>query len=235
MRESGWRGKLAGFAKSQLSITALLTPVLAASFGRISLIAPVANAVAIPAFGLVLLPAVLAGSALAAVAPAATAGLWRLLAAILDRAWPALEAMASWPCASWSPAAQPLALMAVAGALAFAALLVPIAGLRLAAAAMLLAITCGRAEKPDAGAFSLAVIDVGQGLAAVVETAHHALVFDTRAALARRSAGGAGIAPALPARAGHSRHRPARREPRRPGSCRRRRNSCGANCASGAR
>jgi competence protein ComEC len=179
MRESGWLGKFAGFAKSQLSIMALLTPVLAATFGRLSLIAPVANAVAIPVFGFVLLPAVLAGSALAAIAPAATAGLWRLLAAILDRAWPVLEAMASWPFASWSPAAEPLALMAAAGALAFAALLVPVAGLRLAAAAMLLAITCGRTEKPDARAFSLAVIDVGQGLAAVVETANHALVFDT--------------------------------------------------------
>ena len=81
--------------------------------------------------------------------------------------------------ASWSPAAQPLALLAVSGVLAFAALLVPIAGLRLAAAAMLLAITCGGSEKPDAGGFSLAVIDVGQGLAAVVETTHHVLVFDT--------------------------------------------------------
>jgi len=179
MRESGWLGKLAGFARSQLSIMALLTPVLAASFGRISLIAPVANAVAIPAFGLFLLPAVLAGSALAAIAPAASAGLWRLLAAILDHAWPALEAMASWPFASWSPAAQPLALVAAAGALSFVALLVPIAGLRFAAAAILLAVTCGRSEQPVADAFSLTVIDVGQGLAAVVETAHHALVFDT--------------------------------------------------------
>jgi len=56
---------------------------------------------------------------------------------------------------------------------------VPIAGLRFAAAAILLAVTCGRSEQPVADAFSLTVIDVGQGLAAVVETAHHALVFDT--------------------------------------------------------
>ena len=179
VRETGWRGKLAGFSKAQLSITALLTPVLAASFGRISLVAPLANAVAIPAFGLALLPAVLAGTALAAVAPAATAGLWRLLAAILDRAWPALATMAAWPGASWSPATQPLALLAVAAVLGFGALLVPIAGMRLAAATTLLSITCGGPEKPQAGGFSLDVIDVGQGLAAVVETAHHALVFDT--------------------------------------------------------
>ena len=176
---SGWRAKVEGFAKAQLSVTAVLTPVLAASFGRISLVAPLANAVAIPAFSLLLLPAVLAGTAVTALAPAAAAGLWRTLAEVLDHAWPVLEGVASWPGASWSPAAQPLALLAATGSLAFAALLVPLAGLRLAAAAMLVAITWGGSERPAAGAFSLAVIDVGQGLAAVVETADHLLVFDT--------------------------------------------------------
>jgi competence protein ComEC len=176
---SGWRAKVGGFAKAQLSVTAVLTPVLAASFGRISLVAPLANAVAIPAFSLLLLPAVLAGTAVTAFAPAAAAGLWRTLAEVLDHAWPVLEAVASWPGASWSPAAQPLALLVATGGLAFAALLVPLAGLRLAAVAMLVAITWGGSERPAAGAFSLAVIDVGQGLAAVVETADHLLVFDT--------------------------------------------------------
>jgi hypothetical protein len=65
--------------------------------------------------------------------------------------------MAAWPWASWSPAAQPLAFSwQSAGALAFVGTLVPIAGVRLAAAAMLLAMICGGSEQPDAGAFSLA-------------------------------------------------------------------------------
>ena len=69
--------------------------------------------------------------------------------------------------------------MAAAGTVLFAALLLPLTGLRVAAAAMMIAITCGRAERPADGAFTLAVIDVGQGLAVVVETARHVLVFDT--------------------------------------------------------
>ncbi len=177
--DSNWRARLAGFARAQLAITALLTPLLTAAFGRISLLAPAANAIAIPVFSLVILPVVLAGTALAAVAPATTSAIWRALAWFLDGTWAHLEAIAAWPFASWAPAATPMALVAASGAALFAALLLPLAGLRLAAAAMLVAITCGRAARPADGAFTLAAIDVGQGLAVVVETARRVLVFDT--------------------------------------------------------
>jgi competence protein ComEC len=49
----------------------------------------------------------------------------------------------------------------------------------MAAAVLLGALVCGRAAVVEPGAFTLAVIDVGQGLAAVLETAGHTLVFDT--------------------------------------------------------
>ena len=177
--DSGWRGRLAGFARMQLAITALLTPVLTAAFGRISLIAPVANALAIPVFSFVLLPVVLAGTACALVAPAATSIVWSGLAWLLDGAWPLLVTVAAWPFAAWAPAAQSALLVAAAGTVLVAALLLPLIGLRVAAAAMMIAISCGRAERPADGEFTLAAIDVGQGLAVVVETAGHVLVFDT--------------------------------------------------------
>ena len=177
--DSGWRARLASFARAQLAITALLTPVLSAAFGRISLIAPVANAVAIPVFSFVLLPFVLAGTAIALFAPGATLIVWRGLAWLLDKAWPPLMSVSAWPFAAWAPAAQSAVLVAAAVSVLFAALLVPVAGLRVAAAVVLVSITCGRAERPADGAFTLAAIDVGQGLAVVVETARHVLVFDT--------------------------------------------------------
>jgi competence protein ComEC len=132
VRGTGWRGKLAGFAKAQASITALLTPVLAASFGRISLIAPLATPKCRSLRSAwCCCPAVLVGTALAGVAPLATAGLWRLPPAILDHAWPDLEVMAAW----WR---QLVARSTAASRSwpsrrfsAFAALLVPIAGMRL--------------------------------------------------------------------------------------------------------
>ena len=167
------------FARSQAAVTVMLTPVLALAFGRLSLVSPLVNAIAIPVFSLLLLPAVLAGTVLAALNPEAWPALWRVLGMLLDRAWPWLEVVAAWPHASWSPALQPAWLVAAIGIGLLAALMLPVAGLRLAAAALLLAIAFGRAEPLDRGAFAVTVIDVGQGLAAVVETAGHVLVFDT--------------------------------------------------------
>lgn len=174
----GWSGRIVEFSRAQAAITILLAPILAASFGRLSLVAPLANAVAIPVFAVLILPAVLAGTVVAATSPDASGFIWRTLAAALDHAWPALEAVATWPFAAWSPAEQPLLASVAAVALGFAALLLPIAGLRLATIAVVTSITVGGAGQVDAGAFRLTVVDVGQGLAAVVETDGHAMVFD---------------------------------------------------------
>jgi competence protein ComEC len=168
-----------GFARAQIAVTVLLTPVLALAFGRISFVSPLVNAVAIPLFSFLLLPAVLAGTVIAAAEPSAWPGLWRALAALLDSAWPWLELIASWPGASWAPAGQAAALVAAVGIALFVALLLPVAGLRLAAAALLAALCLGRTEPVAEGAFTLTAIDVGQGLAVVVETANRVLVFDT--------------------------------------------------------
>jgi competence protein ComEC len=176
---SGWRARLAGFARAQAAVTALLTPVLAIVFGRLSLIAPLANAVAIPVFSCVLLPAVLAATVLESLPGGAAAGLWRWLGAALDAAWPPLTAAGSWPFAAWAPPAQPAALVAAAGVLMLLALLLPVRGLRAAAGAAMLAVIAGGSAGPTAGAWSLTVLDVGQGLAAVVETSRHVLLFDT--------------------------------------------------------
>lgn len=173
------RRQALGFARSQAAVTVMLTPVLALAFGRLSLVSPLVNAVAIPVFSLLLLPAVLAGTVLAALDPGAWHVLWRVLGMLLDRTWPWLEAVAAWPHASWAPALQPAWLVASIGIGLFAALMLPVAGLRLAAAALLFALAFGRAEPLARGAFAVTVIDVGQGLAAVVETAGHVLVFDT--------------------------------------------------------
>jgi competence protein ComEC len=174
-----WRARIAAFARAQLAILALLTPVLAAAFGRVSLIAPLVNAVAIPLFSFLLLPAVLLGTALELLAPGAGAGVWRILAAGLDPVWPGLLKLAGWEIADWAPAAQPMLLMAGAAVVTLAALCLPLRGLQLASAAVLLAVVGGVGNEPAAGGWNLHVLDVGQGLAAVVETRRHVLVFDT--------------------------------------------------------
>jgi len=179
---AGGRGlcrQVLDFARAQLAVTVMLTPVLALAFGRLSLVSPVVNAVAIPVFSLLLLPAVLAGTVIAAVDPSAWHLLWRMLGAFLDGAWPWLESIASWHGASWAPALQPGWLAAAAGVGVFAALLLPVTGLRVAATMLLLSLVFGRAQPVDEGAFTVTAVDVGQGLAVVVETARRVLVFDT--------------------------------------------------------
>jgi competence protein ComEC len=122
---------------------------------------------------------VLAGTVLELVAGGAGGPVWRAAAALLDQAWPALLSMSAWPFADWAPARVPGPLLAAAGVVSFAALCVPVAGLRMAAAAMLVATLAGRPGRVAQDSWSLTVLDVGQGLAAVVETRAHTLVFDT--------------------------------------------------------
>lgn len=175
---AGWTGRVAAFARAQTAILATLAPVLAAAFGRVSLIAPFANAIAIPFFSLLLLPPVLLATLLQLAADRAAAPVWRGLAALLDPLWPLLLAVAQWPLADWAPARQPGVLLALSGLIVFLALAVPLAGLRAAAAAMLVAVLAGSPAR-SADSWTLTVLDVGQGLAVVVETRRHVLVFDT--------------------------------------------------------
>ncbi len=179
LRGGELRARVLDFVRAQLAVTVLLTPVLAIGFGRLSLVSPLVNAVAIPVFSGLLLPAVLAATVVSALSPPASAGIWRTLGVLLDGAWPPLEAIASWPGASWAPALQPAHLVAGVTGVLFAALLLPVTGLRLAAATLLAALCLGRAEPIAEDAFVVAALDVGQGLAVVVETRRHVLVFDT--------------------------------------------------------
>ena len=177
----GWRGHVLAFARAQAAIAMLLTPVLIAVFGRLSLVAPAVNVIAIPLFSVILLPAILAATLIEIVYGGGASGIWQALAGFLDALWPGLETIAHWPWASWAPAAQSAVLIAIAGVLLFAALLLPLAGLRITALVMLAAVVFGGAERPQPGGWSLTTVDVGQGLAVVVETARHVLVFDTGA------------------------------------------------------
>jgi competence protein ComEC len=175
----GWLGQLSAFLRAQAAILWLLTPVLAVAFGRLSLVAPLANAIAIPVFSLVMLPVILLATALTALWPGSAAGIWQALGAALDAIWPWLIAAGQLEFATWWPAAQPVALVITAGATAFASLLIPLRGLRIAAAVMLTAVVLGRGERPVENAWILTVLDVGQGLATVVQTRNHVLAFDT--------------------------------------------------------
>jgi competence protein ComEC len=175
----GWLERLMAFLRAQAAILVMLTPVLAIAFGRLSLIAPLANAIAIPLFSFALLPAILLATILTALWSPSAAGIWQALAYGLDACWPWFIAAGRLEFATWWPPAQPMAIVCTAGVATFVALLIPLRSLRIASATMLMAIVLGRGEWPPENAWTLTVLDVGQGLATVVQTHEHVLVFDS--------------------------------------------------------
>ncbi len=170
---------LRSFVRSQAAVTVVLTPVLAASFGSISLVGPLANAVAIPCFTFLLLPATLAGIALLPVWPALAAGVWSALGLVIDLGCRGLVAMAAWPHAMFTPPEPPGWLLAVTVGGLVLALVVPGTGFKWLALCMLGSLLLRSSPGPSHGEFEVVVLDVGHGLAAVVRTKAHVLVFDT--------------------------------------------------------
>jgi competence protein ComEC len=172
---TGWstsEPKLLQWARIQWAITAGLAPAALLLFGQVSLAGPLANAIAIPLVSVVVTPLALA-AALAPLEALVDTAAW-----LTERLLEFLEACAALPNAVWEGhAPQPWAVaMALAGV---AWLLAPrgvpwrIAGLALLGPAFALP-----PEGPPEGEAWITTLDVGQGLAVVVRTARHALLYD---------------------------------------------------------
>jgi competence protein ComEC len=172
-------GVLAGFTRVQMAVTIGLVPVLAGAFGSVSLVSAAVNVAAIPLYTLVIVPAILVGTAVTLVAPDAGAAALGAVATLIEFTWPLIEAPASWPLATWGTASLPVAgwIALATGAVAALAPLPPPG--RIAGVLMVVAIMSWRATPPGPGAVHFALLDVGQGLAAVVQTRRHVLVYDT--------------------------------------------------------
>ena len=167
---SGW---LLTWARVQWAITLGLIPILLALFQQVSIISPLANAGAIPLVSLGVVPLTLLG----AVLPFD----WLLVAAawLMNACSMLLAYLSSLPAAVWQQHAPPAWATVAAGAgvlLLLAPRGVPARWLGLLA---MLPLFCLAPETPRPGQLWLDVLDVGQGHAAVLRTAHHALLFDT--------------------------------------------------------
>lgn len=166
---SRWRE----WASAQWAVTVGLAPVLLALTGQVSLVSPLANAVAIPFVSALVLPLTLAYAVLP----------WAPLAHLAAWLWGVLAVFLSWLArpewAVWQQPEAPLA-WAVLAALGVLWSLLPrgVPG-RLAALLLCVPLLVWRPPRPAVGTFELTLLDVGQGLSATVKTAGHDLVFDT--------------------------------------------------------
>jgi competence protein ComEC len=175
-RETGWMASLKMAGATQWSVTLGLVPLTMLLFGQVSLVSPLANAVAIPLVSFVVTPLALLGSLL----PDPLCG-WLLTAA--HAAVAGLAAALGWlsamPGAVWrAPAPQPwIFLLALGGTLW---MLMPRGWPhRWAGAAAWLPLLLQMPGHPAPGTFRVTAFDVGQGMALLVETAGHRLLYDT--------------------------------------------------------
>ena len=164
-----------GLVLLQLLIAVALAPLSLFFFHGTSWIAPFVNLLAVPFFT-VLTPWVLAAVLLMLAWPPAGAPLLELAAAALNVFHAVLEWAAALP-ELWIAASPPAAalLLALAGvALLFAPAGLPLRPLGAIALLPLLAVPAAAPR----GALEVTALDVGQGLAVVVRTAHHTLLYD---------------------------------------------------------
>lgn len=161
------------WTKAQAAITVGLAPLTLALFGRVSVLSPLANLLAIPVVSMAVTPLVL----LAVVLP--FDGLLWLAHALTAALMGVMTWMVSADGALWHGAAPPG--WAVAAALLGAVCALAPAGWngRALALPLMLPVFLASPPRPQPGDMTVTVLDVGQGLSVHVQTAHHDLVFDT--------------------------------------------------------
>jgi competence protein ComEC len=188
--------KMAG--ATQYAVTIGLLPLTALLFGRVSLIGPLANALAIPLVGQVVTPLTLFASVLPA--PLST-WLWRGAHALIEQLAVFLNWLSALPFAVWQ-AALPQAWTFGLALLATIWLLAPRGWpLRWLALAGWLPLLLDNGSRPGAGEMWVTALDVGQGMAVLIETADHRLLYDSGPAYSPESdAGSRVIIPYLRAR-----------------------------------
>ncbi|SNR66144.1 competence protein ComEC [Methylobacillus rhizosphaerae] len=158
---------------SQWAVTVGLMPGLLLLFGQFSLVSPLANAFAIPLVSLVIVPLTLLGSFLSV-----DVLLW-LAHWIMQLAMQLLGWLSDLPAAVWQQhAPTTLSLLLAVGGIA--CLLLPRGiALRWLGLIAVLPIFFNKPDTPLPGEMRVAVLDVGQGLAVVIRTNQHTLLYDT--------------------------------------------------------
>ncbi|MCT8963403.1 DNA internalization-related competence protein ComEC/Rec2 [Pseudomonas veronii] len=171
-RWSAWQA----WTRPQWLIAIGLFPVLLVLGLPISLSAPLANLFAVPWISLVVLPLALLGTALLAV-PFVGAGLLWLAGGALDGLFNALALLAG-QLPAWIPAEVPMGYWLVSLVGAVLLLLPKGVPFRLLGWPMLLLAVFPPRELVPHGQVDVLQLDVGQGLALILRTRHHTLLYD---------------------------------------------------------
>ncbi len=162
----------------QWAIALGMLPLMLAMFQQISLVAPLANMLAVPVFDLMAVPLTLLGTLMLSFAPHVSGYFFKLAAWLLQMLWQVLTWLADLSFSQWTQLA-PVWWALLCGVIGVLLLLAPRGWpARWVGAVWLLPLFLVRPPAPAAGEVWFTLLDVGQGLAAVVRTHEHALLFD---------------------------------------------------------
>jgi competence protein ComEC len=196
--DSGWRKWWWRWGRVQWLVTVGLFPVLILLFQKASVVSPLANLLAVPWVSLVTVPLTLMGTVFLSLIPLVGESFLGLAAWSTEVLWWLLQMLSDWSFAQWTQAVPSMWALACA-TLGLAWLLAP-RGLpnRWVGVIWLLPMAFGGSAAIPEGEARFALLDVGQGLAAVIQTQNHVLVFDTGPRYSSGfNTGGAVIAPYL--------------------------------------
>lgn len=185
--------RLREFVRAQWVVTLGTMAGLLWFQGQVPLLSPLMNLLAVPWIGVVTVYLCLAGLVALPAVPAGADALWRLAGwslhgfdLLLARSEPAANA---W---QWLPAGGAGVVVLWLIALAGVCLLAP-RGLGLRWCGVVAVLGVALAAAPARPPLQVTVLDVGQGLAVVVETARHVLVYDAGPEFGERFDAGSGI------------------------------------------
>lgn len=181
---AGRLGKI-GFWQGGLKIhwiTALgLAPLLLFYFQQVSIISPLANFITVPVISLLIVPLCLLAVILMFVSLDLARPVFELVDNILHILWEVLIEMSELPFAVLTIPSPPFYIIALALAGVFVLLLPRGMPGRYLGWVLLFPLVFVEVDKPEIGDVTMTLLDVGQGLSTVIETAQHVLVFDTGA------------------------------------------------------
>ncbi len=188
-----------GLVALQLALLLALAPLTVVFFDQLSLVSVVANAVAVPAYALGVVPAALLGVAAESVWPGVAGALLTFAADLARLVAAGLQQLAAWPWAALALPATPVIVIVLGGAGATALLWPrPLPGRSLAILLWLPLLGGG----PGAGypqGLRVLVFDVGQGLSVLVQTRARTLLYDAGPVFRGGDAARSNVLPALAA------------------------------------
>ena len=175
----GRQSRLSQWWRLQLVVGLGLLPWLVLFFQRASWVAPLVNLAAVPWVSLVSLPLTLLGTLLAALHPSLAAPVLGLAATSIDWLMVALERVAgTFPAVIWQGMPSVWVLVPAIAGLAWL-LGPPGTPARRVGLVLVMMPFLAMPTRPAPGEAAVTLLDVGQGMALVVETADHVLLYDT--------------------------------------------------------